>query len=249
MSFHLLHGTADDLFADRSIAGQGASLVLTDPPYVISKETGFTKKDEQGAYGGIQSYAIRTEFGGWDTEEGFTMEDLNRSVLGMHAALRPGGAAIIFFDLWKISTLMRQMKNAGFTHIKMIEWNKTNAVPINARASYLTNSREAALYGYKPGTAPTLHNPKANGRYDYPIYAGADRFHPTQKSLPLFRELIRTFSNPGDTVLDCFSGSGTTALAAIQEGRAFIGCEPDATYFEASRARIQKACPDIVLAP
>lgn len=70
------------------------------------------------------------------------------------------------------------------------------------------------------------------------------RIHPTQKPVPLVEELIRTYSNPGDTVLDCFAGSGTTAVAAIQTGRHFKGCERDWTYFEAAEQRIFKSLED-----
>jgi site-specific DNA-methyltransferase (adenine-specific) len=52
--------------------------------------------------------------------------------------------------------------------------------------------------------------------------------------------LIRTYTNPGDTVLDNTMGSGTTGVAAIQEGRKFIGIERERKYFEIARRRIQE---------
>ena len=62
--------------------------------------------------------------------------------------------------------------------------------------------------------------------------------HPTQKPLELMRYLVRTFTNDGDTVLDCCFGSGTTGVAAVAEGRQFIGIEKDAGYFETARDRL-----------
>ena len=57
------------------------------------------------------------------------------------------------------------------------------------------------------------------------------RFHPTQKSLLLFEALIKKHSNEGDTVLDTFIGSGTTALASKNTGRICRGCEVSKEYY------------------
>lgn len=72
---------------------------------------------------------------------------------------------------------------------------------------------------------------------------GGNSLHPNQKPLPLLLELINTFSNAGDTVLDCFLGSGTTALAAYVAGRNFIGCDINSDYVELARKRIANADP------
>ncbi len=65
-----------------------------------------------------------------------------------------------------------------------------------------------------------------------------DHGHPTQKPQKLAEYLIRTYSNPGDVVLDHCYGSGTTGAAAMVTGRSFIGIERDPTWFEKGRARI-----------
>ncbi|WP_419884852.1 DNA-methyltransferase [Paenibacillus sp. B-A-8] len=62
--------------------------------------------------------------------------------------------------------------------------------------------------------------------------------HPTQKPVDLFRYLIRTYTNLGETVLDNCIGSGTTAVAALLEGRNFIGFETDAGYVDIANQRI-----------
>ena len=66
-------------------------------------------------------------------------------------------------------------------------------------------------------------------------------FHPTQKPVALFEYLIRTYTNPGELVLDNTAGSGTTAIAAIQSGRRWICIERDQTYFEKAIARVWEA--------
>ncbi len=62
--------------------------------------------------------------------------------------------------------------------------------------------------------------------------------HPTQKPVDLFRYLIRTYTNEGDTVLDNCSGSGTTAIACIKENRHFICIEKELSYWESSIERV-----------
>lgn len=65
--------------------------------------------------------------------------------------------------------------------------------------------------------------------------------HPTQKPVALFEYLIRTYTNPGEVVLDNCLGSGTTAVAAINTGRQFIGIEREPEYVEIANNRIAVA--------
>jgi DNA modification methylase len=94
-----------------------------------------------------------------------------------------------------------------------------------------------ALTAVKVGSS-TFNSSYDNGIYEFPISGGKDRFHPTQKSLPLFEELVKKHSKEGDLILDCFSGSGTTAIAALKNNRKFIGCEIDEEYYTKSINRI-----------
>lgn len=65
--------------------------------------------------------------------------------------------------------------------------------------------------------------------------------HETQKPVDLMAYLVRTYSNPGDTVLDSTMGSGSTGVAAVQCQRKFIGIENDPKYFEIAKSRVRKA--------
>ncbi len=69
----------------------------------------------------------------------------------------------------------------------------------------------------------------------------ADRFHPTQKPVPLLEYLIKTYTNEGEVVLDNTMGSGTTGVACVNTNRSFIGMELDDKYFEIAKARINEA--------
>lgn len=68
-----------------------------------------------------------------------------------------------------------------------------------------------------------------------------EKFHPTQKAVPLLKYLIRTYTKEDETVLDNTMGSGSTGVAAVNTGRSFIGMELDAGYFETACKRISEA--------
>ena len=250
-----------------TVADNSIDLILTDPPYIISRESGMNthynkvkaneenkvefmkteeewetykeenniaddkKKDNYLKYGTIygKKYCVKTDFGDWDND--FTMDKLEAFIAEYYKKLRNGGTLIIFFDLWKITHLKEIMEKYKFKQIRFMEWIKTNPQPLNSKLNYLTNCREIALLGIK-GTKPTFNSKYDNGIYMYPLQGGKNRFHPTQKSLTLFEELIKKHSNEGDIVLDTFLGGGTTALAAKNTKRKFKGCEIAKEYVE-----------------
>ena len=182
-------------------------------------------------YGSIygKKYAVVTNYGDWDSE--FTMKDLKVFIDHYFRVLKNGGTMIMFFDLWKITDLKEMMEDAGFKQIRFIEWIKTNPQPLNSSTNYLTNCREIALVGIKK-SKPTFHSKYDNAIYEFPLQGGKNRFHPTQKSLRLFEELIKKHSNEGDIVLDTFLGSGTTAVAAKNMNRNYMGCEISKEYYD-----------------
>lgn len=73
--------------------------------------------------------------------------------------------------------------------------------------------------------------------YKYPIQP--NKSHPAEKPVPLFSELINLYTRENDLVLDCFSGSGTTAIACHRLKRRFICIEKDKDYWEASCKRLE----------
>jgi DNA modification methylase len=76
-----------------------------------------------------------------------------------------------------------------------------------------------------------------------PIGSEGSTVHPTQKPVALMEYLIRTYTNPGDSVLDNCMGSGTTGVAALRAGRRFIGIERNPSYFTICERRIAEAAP------
>lgn len=71
----------------------------------------------------------------------------------------------------------------------------------------------------------------------------SEKLHPNQKPVALFEYLIRTYTNPGQVVLDNCMGSGTTAIACINSGRHYIGFEKDKGYFDKAQDRIERHSP------
>lgn len=70
--------------------------------------------------------------------------------------------------------------------------------------------------------------------------AKGSSFHPTVKPQFVLQRMIKAYTNPGELVCDVFSGSGSTAVAALSTGRAFTGCERDTVYYQKSKERIIK---------
>ena len=87
------------------------------------------------------------------------------------------------------------------------------------------------------------HDQRGGGRHPKTVLhfaADREKIHPTQKPVALEAWLIRTYTNPGETVLDCCMGSGSTGVACIHGGREFIGIEKDAEYFRIAKMRLEQ---------
>ena len=120
------------------------------------------------------------------------------------------------FELRKKFAIDNPIIKSGFEQIRLVQWIKTNPQPINSSVNYLTNCREIALLGIKK-SKPTFNSKYDKGIYEYPLQGGKDRFHPTQKSLLLFEDLIQKHSNEGDVVLDCFRRLGNNGYSSNQD--------------------------------
>ena len=78
---------------------------------------------------------------------------------------------------------------------------------------------------------------------------GVNHVHPTEKPILLMEQLVRLFTDPGETILDPFAGSGTTGVAAIRLGRKFIGWERDPKYHAIAMKRLTAAREQLELCP
>ena len=230
----LLQG--DCLEVMRDIPDGSVDLILTDPPYFISRKSGYVNNSpDKVDY--IKKYGKHTiEFGEWDKKE------INLSFLleKFYKLLKDGGTLIMFYDVWKMQELKELTLTEKFKQPRLCQWVKTNPVPINSKINYLSNSAEYFATFVKK-SKPTFNGSYDNGVYSHPICGGKERTkHPTQKPLKIMKELIDKHTNKNDTVLDPFMGSGTTGVACKNLSRNFIGIELDETYFKIAEERINK---------
>lgn len=139
--------------------------------------------------------------------------------------------------IWSYNWGGRTRKNFARKHEYAWNYSKGedflfNADDVRVERKMKTNPRNGKAFD--KGTIPTAVWTQNN-------HTGSKDFvnwHPTTKNLVLLERMIRAYSNPGDTVLDCFSGSGSTAIAALLSDRKFMGCEADSSYYDKSVERI-----------
>lgn len=99
--------------------------------------------------------------------------------------------------------------------------------------------RDEGLEGFELGNNMRVNGPRESEEAKHATLRA--NIHPTVKPTDLMRYLCRLVTPPGGTVLDCYTGSGSTGKAAILEGFNFIGIEREAEYLEIASARIQSA--------
>ena len=223
----------DCLIGIQTLKKNTVDLILTDPPYFITRESNFHR-------GGVlddKFIKMTHDFGQWDEDQ--SKLPLKELFEQYYRILRMGGTLIIFFDIWKSNEIREAADAVGFKQARVCQWVKTNPTPINSKFTYLSNGTEYffTFVKYRKGTFNSQYD---HGIYRYPICHGKERtIHPTQKPLKLISDLVLKHSNEGDLVLDTFGGSGTTAEACILLKRNFILYESNPEYYEISKKRIE----------
>lgn len=150
-------------------------------------------------------------------------------------------------------------RNTGYVHAKKMPLRRHEHILVFYRALPTYNpqmSKGKPYVAKRSGKSPEVYGagglkPKdginEGERYPVsilPIKADVKTemgLHPTQKPVALFEYLIKTYTNPGETVLDNCMGSGTTGVACVNTGRRFIGIERDEGYFDIAEKRITEA--------
>lgn len=228
----------DDCFNYLSkIESNSIDLILVDPPYLISKESGFKNYSDNTTDEIRKKFGnISIDFGDWDKQE----LDWDLLFNEYYRILKKGGTLIFFFDIWKSSMIKEVAEKNKFKQLRICQWQKSNPVPINSKLNYLSNAIEY-FFSFVKGGKPTFNSEYDNGIYKYPICHGNERYdHPTQKPLELMKDLIRKHSNEGDLVLDTFAGTGTTGHAALLLNRKFILIEQNVEYYQIIQDRLNK---------
>ena len=204
----------DSLRLLRRVEPGSVKLIITDPPYNVSRPNNLHTMGRRGI-----------EFS-WDG--GF---DQVRWLKPAVDALAPGGAIVIFNDWKNLETIAEALRILWIDVKRDLYWYKTNPIPRNMKRCFVQRM-ESAIYAVKPGGKWTFNRDSAKGYEDgvfkYPIQH--DVLHPTKKPDALYAEIIKLLTNEGDLVLDPFAGSGTLAIAATRTNRRHISFELDWVY-------------------
>ena len=229
------------------IPEDSVDLVFADPPYFLSN-------------GGITCHAgkmVSVNKGEWDKSRGPDANHaFNRAWLAAcQRVLKPNGSLWVSGTAHVIHSVGFAMQQLGFKLLNDISWVKPNPPP-NLSCRYFTHATETIIWAAK--------NSKSRHTFHYKLmrqHAGGKQMksvwtirppepwekkfgkHPTQKPVALLERILLASSHEGDLVLDPFSGSGTTILAAFRLRRHALGCELSAEFLSLSLRRI---CSNLV---
>jgi site-specific DNA-methyltransferase (adenine-specific) len=228
MSKYELHNV-DCLEFMRSMSDKCVDAVITDPPYSDATMKGARTRNDN-VFGGDAAVPFS-----------INMEDLR---LRFDQAGRLCKGWFVASVDWRHGISLEQCPPETMKFVRAGVWVKTNSAP------QFTGDRPAPGWEF---VAIFHHNQgkmRWNGGGKRAVWTTSienNNGHPTPKPETLMRQWIEDFTNPGDTVLDPFMGSGTTGVACMQLGRNFIGCEIDKKYFDIAERRISIAARQEVM--
>lgn len=206
---------ADCLDILKQLPDKCVDLVLTDPPYgEVNRESNGLRNLDKGC-----ADIVDFDFDIW-------LKQIIRVCRG---------SWYIWCGYEQLAKIYAQFKQDKISS-RVIIWEKTNPSPMNGDCIWLSGI-EPCVYGKRGGAT-------YNGFCQNTVIrcnTEKDTIHATQKPINLFSKLITTSSNENDLVLDCFSGSGTTAVACHNLKRRFICIEKDPEYAKASQERLEQA--------
>jgi site-specific DNA-methyltransferase (adenine-specific) len=194
----------------KQMPANSVDFILTDPPYLVNY------RDRIGRT--IQN----------DVDESW----LKPAMAQAYRVLKQDRVAVMFYGWTKIDRFFEAWLSAGFQPVGHIVFRKS----YSSKSRFLRYQHEQAFLLSK-GRPPLPKQPLGDVM-DMP-YSG-NKLHPTQKPVQALAQLIRSFTLPGDVVLDAFCGSGSTCAAALLTGRNYIGMEMDDTYYQLAIDRMRR---------
>ena len=199
-------------------------LIVTDPPYKTTTRGSF------GGTGGILKDELNMK------GKVFVHNDIKISdwISELYRVLKESGHCYIMCNNTNLSEFLIQIKEAKFNIFKTLIWKKDNCIT----NQYYMDSHEYIIFCRK-GKAIKINNCGTKSVLEVPN--PKNKKHPTEKPVDLMKILIENSSKPGDIILDPFLGSGTTAVAAVNTNRHYIGFELDEKYFDIACQRLDEA--------
>lgn len=205
-------------------------LVVTDPPYLIKNtkaggNSNFAKSIQQ----------MNNEIKEADLTEGISL-DFCKEVVRVQDKVN----CYIWCNKAQIVDYLDFFVTKNNCNFDILCWQKDNAMP-TFNNKYLTD-KEYCLYFRRGGYCQPKSYEKAKTVFREPINIKDKNMygHPTIKPITIFKILIENSSKENDLVLDCFSGSGTTAVACSELKRRFVCIEKNKEYYEISCRRLEE---------
>lgn len=238
-SWTIHHG--DALAVLPTLPAGSVDCVLTDPPYNSGGWTAAERRIDttRGKYVSSNTQHVLPDFAGDNRDQRSYCYWLTLLLAEALRLATPGASCLVFTDWRQLPSTSDALQAAGWTWRGIIPWRKPISRP---QRDGFRRECEYILWG--------SHGPLA--RHSDPVYLpglvegsqprGKDRRHITQKPVPVLRQLVRVCP-PGGTVLDPCAGSGSTGIAALAEGRKFVGIEITDHYAAVARQRLQETCP------
>ena len=243
----------DSLELLKKIPDKSIDLVFADPPYNLQLRDTLYRPDQT---------TVEAVTNDWDKFDTYQVYDEFCLVWLKECkrVLKDGGALWVIGSYHNILRLGTSIQNLGFWILNDIIWHKTNPMP-NFRGTRFTNAHETLLwcttsrkakYTFNYQNLKELNEGKQmRSDWHIPICAGKERLrednnqrsHPTQKPEALLYRIMVSSTHKGDTVLDPFLGSGTTAVMAKKLQRNFIGFEQDPNYIKLAKKRLKNTQP------
>jgi len=213
---------------------ESVDLVLTDPPYNISKK-GADIIRNNGKFG--ISQPIKLNFGEWDFG-GIEWQDFIDNFVKL---LKSQGVLVLFYEKLKLGLIGNYLQESHRFQVRHIgAWVKSNPAP-QARKIKWQNGLEFFLVTTKNKGSGHHFNWELGQSPDYLVHSVSFKhYHPTQKPEALIEWIMKYWSFGNDLVLDPFLGSGTTALACERLKRRWIGIEISEEYCKIAKERILK---------
>lgn len=202
--------------------------IIADPPYeaVMQNKWGVLSRNAPSSH-------VRHD------EIGFDAIDHMRDDVARAAVEAAGGWLVLFCMAEGVRAWRDALEAAGARYKRAMVWIKPDAMPQFNGQGPSTGHEMMVSAWCGPGHS-SWNGGGRPGIFTYNKNT-IDAVHPTQKPLPLMKQLVHLFSNAGQVVCDPFMGSGTTGVACVQQGRRFIGIEANPTHFEAACKRIEDA--------
>lgn len=217
----------------KKIPNECIDLIFTDPPYYQYKAKNLNFKN-------AKTIVKEFEFDDFKNETEYLkfIEDVLKEC---YRVSKVGASGYVWCNTTFVSDICRIVERQGFKLRKTIHWHKTNPFPAIHTRKMFANSMEIMLH-FSKGVPKTWNHKSTNEMHNFienSICGGKERKkHATQKPLKVCIPYVEISSNKGDTILDPFMGSGTTAMACLKTNRNYIGYETNPVYCDIIKERV-----------